>query len=117
MAYYDFMVEPFAKCIEAGFTKIDEVFPDDLKQKVIAFLASKGLGADGKPLPKEDTGHIGPKGEQGEPGIIPEEETKDEPKDEEKEPKEPVEDEKEDKPSKDTKKEDKSPVEEDKGAK
>lgn len=53
MAYYDFMVEPFAKCIEAGFTKIDEVFPDDLKEKVINFLASKGLGPDGKPLAKE----------------------------------------------------------------
>lgn len=53
MAYYDFMVEPFAKCIEAGFTKIDEVFPDDLKEKVIKFLASKGLGPDGKPLAKE----------------------------------------------------------------
>ena len=89
MAYYDFMVEPFAKCIEAGFTKIDEVFPDDLKQKVIAFLASKGLGADGKPLPKE----------------------------EEKEPEKPVEDKKEEEPSKDSKEEDKTPVEEDKGAK
>lgn len=54
MAYYDFMVDPFAKCIEAGYTKIDEVFPDDLKQKVIAFLASKGLGPDGKPLPVEE---------------------------------------------------------------
>lgn len=53
MAYYDFMVEPFAKCIEAGFTKIDEVFPEDLKEKVINFLASKGLGPDGKPLAKE----------------------------------------------------------------
>lgn len=53
MAYYDFMVEPFAKCIEAGFTKIDEVFPEDLKEKVINFLVSKGLGPDGKPLAKE----------------------------------------------------------------
>ena len=53
MAYYDFMTKPFAICIEAGYTKIDEVFPDDLKQKVIAFLANKGLGPDGKPLPKE----------------------------------------------------------------
>ena len=89
MAYYDFMVEPFAKCIEAGFTKIDEVFPDDLKQKVIAFLASKGLGADGKPLPVEE----------------PEDSTTDDTKKEEKEeakdePKEPVEEAKEDEPSK-----------------
>ena len=53
MAYYDFMTKPFAICIEAGYTKIDEVFPDDLKQKVIIFLANKGLGPDGKPLPKE----------------------------------------------------------------
>ena len=53
MAYYDFMIKPFAICIEAGVTSIDEVFPDDLKQKVIAFLANKGLGPDGKPLPKE----------------------------------------------------------------
>ena len=53
MAYYDFMIKPFAICIEAGYTKIDEVFPDDLKQKVIIFLANKGLGPDGKPLPKE----------------------------------------------------------------
>ena len=54
MAYYDFMTKPFAICIEAGYTKIDEVFPDDLKQKVIAFLANKGLGPDGKPLPVEE---------------------------------------------------------------
>lgn len=100
MAYYDFMVEPFAKCIEAGFTKIDEVFPDDLKQKVIAFLASKGLGPDGKPLPLEE-----PEEEAEAP-----EEAKDEPK-------EPIEEAKEDEPSKDTKEEDKSPVEEDKGDK
>lgn len=106
MAYYDFMVEPFAKCIEAGFTKIDEVFPDDLKQKVIAFLASRGLGPDGKPLPVEE----------------PEDSTTDDTKKEEKEeakdePKEPVEEAKEDEPSKDTKEEDKSPASEDKGAK
>ena len=100
MAYYDFMVEPFAKCIEAGFTKIDEVFPDDLKQKVIAFLASKGLGADGKPLPLEE-----PEEEAEAP-----EEAKDKAK-------KPVEDKKEDKTSKDTKKEEKDPVEEDKAAK
>ena len=100
MAYYDFMVEPFAKCIEAGYTKIDEVFPDDLKQKVIAFLASKGLGPDGKPLPLEE----------------PEEEVE-APKEEEKEPKKPVEDKKEDEPSKDTKEEEKDPASEGKGAK
>lgn len=114
MAYYDFMVEPFAKCIEAGITKIDEVFPDDLKQKVIAFLASKGLGADGKPLPKD---HIGPVGEPGKPGITPEDGNKEDVKEEEKELEKPVEDVKEAEPSKDTDKEDKSPVEEDKGAK
>ena len=100
MAYYDFMVEPFAKCIEAGFTKIDEVFPDDLKQKVIAFLASKGLGADGKPLALEE-----PEEEAEAP-----EEAKDEPK-------EPIEEAKEDEPTKDTKEEEKSPASEDKGAK
>ena len=99
MAYYDFMTKPFAICIEAGVTSIDEVFPDDLKQKVIAFLANKGLGPDGKPLPKEPE--------------KPEEEVE-EPKDESEEP---VEEAKEDEPSKDTKEEDKSPVEEDKGAK
>lgn len=117
MAYYDFMIEPFAKCIEAGFTKIDEVFPDDLKQKVIAFLASKGLGPDGKPLAKEDEGHIGPKGEEGEPGIVPEDSTTGDTKEEEKESKKPVEDVKEDEPTKDTKEEDRSPASEDKGAK
>lgn len=111
MAYYDFMVEPFAMCIEAGITSIDEVFPDDLKQKVIAFLASKGLGPDGKPLPKEPEK---PDEEVEEPKDSTTEEEKEEVKDE---PKEPVEEAKEDEPSKDTKEEDKSPVEEDKGAK
>lgn len=99
MAYYDFMVDPFAKCIEAGYTKIDEVFPDDLKQKVIAFLASKGLGPDGKPLPKEPEEPV----EEVEEPV--------------EEPQEPVEEVVGEEPSKDTKEEDKSPVEEDKGAK
>ena len=110
MAYYDFMTKPFAICIEAGYTKIDEVFPDDLKQKVIAFLANKGLGPDGKPLPKEPEKPIE---EVEEPKDTIEEE-KEEVKDE---PKEPVEEVEEEEPSKDTKEEDESPVEEDKGAK
>lgn len=111
MAYYDFMVDPFAKCIEAGYTKIDEVFPDDLKQKVIAFLANKGLGPDGKPLPVEEPEK--PIEEVEEPTDTTEE-GKEDVKDE---PKEPVEEVVEEEPSKDTNEEDKSPVEEDKGAK
>ena len=110
MAYYDFMVEPFAKCIEAGFTKIDEVFPDDLKQKVTVFLANKGLGTDGKPLPKEPEKPVEEVEEPVEEPEKPVEEVKDEPK-------KPVEEEKEEELSKDTKEEDESPVEEDKGAK
>lgn len=112
MAYYDFMTEPFAKCIAAGLNTIDDVFPDDLKKKVIAFLASKGLGPDGKPLAKEEAKDL---------VDDKKEEAKDEPKEDNKEggkkPEKPVEDEKEEEPSKDTDKEDKSPVEEDKGAK
>ena len=111
MAYYDFMTKPFAICIEAGVTSIDEVFPDDLKQKVIAFLANKGLGPDGKPLPKEPEK---PVEEVEEPKDSTTEEEKEEAKDG---PKEPVEEDEEEEPSKDTKEEDKSPVEEDKGAK
>ena len=109
MAYYDFMVEPFAKCIEAGFTKIDEVFPDDLKQKVIAFLASKGLGPDGKPLPIEE-----PEAPEDSATDDTKKKEKEEAKDE---PEKPVEDKKEDEPTKDTKEEDRSPASEDKEAK
>ena len=111
MAYYDFMTKPFAICIEAGYTKIGEVFPDDLKQKVTVFLANKGLGTDGKPLPKEPEEPIE---EVEEPKDSTTEEEKEEAEDE---PKEPVEEDEEEEPSKDTKEEDKSPVEEDKGAK
>ena len=115
MAYYDFMTKPFAICIEAGYTTIDEVFPEDLKQKVIAFLASKGLGPDGKPLPKEDEK---PVEEVEEPKDDTTDSTIDEEKEEVKdEPKEPIEEDEEEEPSKDTKEEDKSPVEEDKGDK
>ena len=113
MAYYDFMTKPFAICIEAGYTKIDEVFPDDLKQKVIAFLANKGLGPDGKPLPKEPEKPIE---EVEEPKDEPEEPVEEVEEPVEK-PEEPVEEVEEEEPSKDTKEEDKSPVEEDKGAK
>lgn len=110
MAYYDFMIKPFATCIEAGYTKIDEVFPDDLKQKVIAFLANKGLGPDGKPLPKEPEKPI----EEVEEPVEEVEEPVEEPVEK---PKEPVEEVEEEEPSKDTKEEDESPVEEDKGDK
>lgn len=58
MAIYDFMIGPYVTCIKIGFSKIDDVFPDDLKQKVIKALEAEGLGPDGKPLvkvePKEE---------------------------------------------------------------
>lgn len=54
MAIYDFMIGPYVTCIKIGFSKIEDVFPDDLKQKVIKALEAEGLGPDGKPLPKEE---------------------------------------------------------------
>lgn len=54
MAVYDFMIGPYVTCIKIGFSKIDDVFPDDLKQKVIKALEAEGLGPDGKPLVKEE---------------------------------------------------------------
>lgn len=86
---YSVFALAYADVIVVGRRKIDDVRPDFLKQQVIEILASRGLGPDGKPLPKE----------------------------EEKKPEKPVEDKKEDEPSKDTKEEEKDPVEKDKGAK
>lgn len=111
---YSVFARAYSGVIKRGRRKIEDVRPDELKQDVIELLALEGLGADGKPLPKD---LIGPKGEPGEPGIVPEDGNKEDVKDEEKELEKPVEDKKEDEPSKDTKEEDKSPVEEDKGAK
>ena len=120
MAYYDFMTKPFAICIEAGVTSIDEVFPDDLKQKVTVFLANKGLGPDGKPLPKKpekpEEEVEEPKDESEDP-VEEVEEPIEEVEEPVEEPQEPVEEDEEEEPSKDTKEEDKSSVEEDKGAK
>ena len=59
MAIYDFMIGPYVTCIKIGFSKIDDVFPEDLKQKVIKALEAEGLGPDGKPLVKDE-----PKGEK-----------------------------------------------------
>ena len=111
---YSVFARAYAGVIKRGRRKIEDVRPDELKQDVIVLLASEGLGPDGKPLPKN---HIDPKGEPGEPGIIPEDGTTGDTKEEEKEPKKPVEDKKEDEPTKDTKEEDRSPASEDKGAK
>lgn len=110
---YSVFARAYAGVIKKGRRKIDDVRPDELKQDVIVLLASEGLGPDGKPLPKN---HIDPKGEPGEPGIVPEDGNKEDVKEEVKEPKKPVEEVKEE-PIKDTDKEDKNPVEEDKGAK
>lgn len=54
MAIYDFMIGPYVTCIKIGFSKIEDVFPDDLKQKVIKALEAEGLGPDGKPLVKDE---------------------------------------------------------------
>lgn len=54
MAIYDFMIGPYVTCIKIEFCKIDDVFPDDLKQKVIRALEAEGLGPDGKPLVKAE---------------------------------------------------------------
>lgn len=106
---YSVFARAYAGVIKKGRRKIEDVRPDELRQDVIEILASEGLGADGKPLPKE------------EPVEDKKEEVKNEPKEdikeEETEPEKPVEDKKEDKLIKDTKDEDKSPVEKDKGAK
>ena len=107
------MIEPYMICIINGIRKIDDIKIAELKQGVINALASKGLGPDGKPLPKEPEKPIEeveePKDESEEPVEEVEEPVE--------EPKEPVEEDEEEEPSKDTKEEDKSPVEEDKGAK
>ena len=108
---YAYMIEPYMICIINGIRKIDDIKIAELKQGVINALASKGLGPDGKPLPKEPEEPIE---EVEEPKDSTTEEEKEEAKDE---PKEPVEEDEEEEPSKDTKEEDKSPVEEDKGAK
>lgn len=57
MAAYDFMVKPYCDCIKVGYSKIDDVEPEDLKNKVTEALAEEGLGVDGKPLEedKEET--------------------------------------------------------------
>ena len=110
---YAYMIEPYMICIINGIRKIDDIKIAELKQGVINALASKGLGPDGKPLPKEPEKPIEeveePKDESEEPVEEVEEPVE--------EPKEPVEEDEEEEPSKDTKEEDKSPVEEDKGAK
>lgn len=54
MAIYDFMIGPYVTCIKIGFSKIDDVFPEDLKQKVIKALKAEGLSPDGKPLVKDE---------------------------------------------------------------
>ena len=111
---YSVFARAYAGVIKRGRRKIEDVRPDELRQDVIELLALEGLGPDGKPLPKN---HIDPKGEPGEPGIVPEDGNKEDFKKEDKEPEKPVEDVKEAEPSKDTKEEEKSPASEDKGAK
>ena len=118
---YAYMIEPYMICIINGIRKIDDIKIAELKQGVINALASKGLGPDGKPLPKEPEEPIEEVDEPKEP-IEEVDEAKDSTIEEEKEepveePQEPVEEVVEEEPSKDTKEEDKSPVEEDKGAK
>lgn len=91
MAIYDFMIGPYVTCIKIGFSKIDDVFPDDLKQKVIKALEAEGLGPDGKPLAKEEAKGAKPvedkkEDKQIEAEVSPEETKEKEPKDDIKEP-------------------------------
>ena len=107
---YAYMIEPYMICIINGIRKIDDIKIAELKQGVINALANKGLGPDGKPLPKEPEEPI----EEVEEPVEEVEEPVEEPVEK---PEEPVEEVEEEEPSKDTKEEDESPVEEDKGAK
>ena len=91
MAIYDFMIGPYVTCIKIGFSKIDDVFPDDLKQKVIKALEAEGLGPDGKPLVKDKSKEEKPvedkkEDKQIEAEVSPEETKEKEPKDDIKEP-------------------------------
>ncbi|MDY2918036.1 MAG: hypothetical protein SOU08_00080 [Anaerococcus sp.] len=65
MAAYDFMVKPYCDCIKVGYSKIDDVEPEDLKNKVTEALAEEGLGVDGKPL-EEDKDASNEKAEKAE---------------------------------------------------
>ena len=90
MAIYDFMIGPYVTCIKIGFSKIDDVFPEDLKQKVIKALEAEGLGPDGKPLVKDEPKEEKPVEDKKEDKVIEAEaspaEPKEEPKDDIKEP-------------------------------
>lgn len=110
---YSVFARAYAGVIKRGRRTIEDVRPDELKQQVIEILANEGLGPDGKsPINNKD--QVGPKGEPGEPGIIPEDGNSGDIEEKE-ESKEPVEDKKEDEPTKDTKEEEKEPVSNDKG--